>query len=209
MSRSTLSMPTIAAVPARIRRRLARLHRWWWVATALLAGAAAWGVVDAMTGAAAAQDAWGTPVDVLVVRRDVAAGQPLDTEIRSVPSTVVPDDALLAGEMPPGGSGAELVARHAIGAGEMLVAGDVEVGGVVGRIPDGWRAITVMEHRSSGAAIGERVDVVGDGLLIAVGAHVIEVTPAERLVTLAVESSAAPTVAAADATATITLLRRP
>lgn len=212
MSMSPMSMSPmsiLAAVTVRIRRGLVVLHRWWWVAIGALAGLAGWGVTEAIGDAAAAQEAWGTPVPVVIVRDDVAAGEPIDVDIRTVPSAVVPADGLIAGAASPVGTDGELVANHSLAAGEMLVAGDVERRGVVGRLPDGWRAITVLEHRPSGAAIGERVDVVGDGLVIASGAEVIDVVQGEQLVTLAVEASAAPAVAAADIVASITLLRRP
>lgn len=199
---------TMSHVSVGTRRRLVRLRRFWWLATALLAVAAGWGVHQAAQRAAAAEAAWGTSIEVVVVLDDVEAGRPMHVEARRLPLAVLPRDALPADELP-APAGEPPTARQPLGEGEIVVRSDVEAGGVVGRIPDGWRSITVLEHRPSGAAVGERVDVVGDGLVLTRDAQVIDVDEAAGHVTIAVLATDAPAVAAADALTTLALLRHP
>jgi hypothetical protein len=57
-----------------------------------------------------------------------------------------------------------------VSAGEIVTAVDVGRGGQAGPaalLPDGWAAVPIVESPAAGAPIGARVQVVGDGVVLA------------------------------------------
>jgi hypothetical protein len=99
-------------------------------------------------------------------------------------------------------------ARRRIGAGQVLTELDV-VGGPapLGLVPAGWRAVPIVESPTSGASVGDTVDVASDGVVIAERALVVGHHDDVTLV--AVPADRAPLVPLAASSGSITLLRLP
>jgi hypothetical protein len=164
-------MPSLQMLPVALRRLLARrpwIH-WLVVLTAAVAtGAALRERVNAIDDA---RQAWGDAREVLVARADTRPGEPLDVDVREMPSAVVPQDALERDA-----SRAQLVARQDESAGEIVTAVDVARGGQTGPaalLPGGWAAVPIVESQAAGAPIGARVQIAGDGLVLAADAIVV------------------------------------
>lgn len=181
-----------------VRRAVARRPWIQWIVIAGVAVAVAGTVGDAMAGVDAERAAWGETTTVWVAATDLRAGDRLVAERRVVPVAVAPAGA--AGE--PG----EALVRHAIGRGEIVSTLDLvtEASGLAH--PD-WLVAPIRESPPSGAELGERVQVVSDGYVLAddgvvVGFH-------EDVTLVAVEPDAAPLLPAAAETTRIALLRHP
>ena len=207
LSRRPLA-PPLPWRPALRRARRSILLRWALVA----ASAGAIAVEGARIGAAADAEraSWGTSVDVVVVRRAVAAGDTIrsgDVEVDAWPAALVPDDALRA--VPDGA-----MASAALVPGEALVARRVApagMGPVAARVPEGWRAVAVPTS-SSGLgpaapplAVGDRVDLLAPAP-VAVDAVVVAVD--DSSVAVAVPAADAPAVADALAASVVTVVLR-
>jgi hypothetical protein len=185
-------MPSLQMLPVALRRLLARrpwIH-WLVVLAAALATAAA--LRERVDGIDDARRAWGGSREVLVARRDTSAGEALEVDVREVPAAAVPQGAL-----DPSTSGSRPIARQDVSAGEIVTAIDVGRTGETGPealLPDGWAAVPIVESPAAGAAIGARVQVVGDGLVLAPDAIVVGYHDDVTLV--AVPAGVAPMVAA-------------
>lgn len=144
--------------------------------------------------------AWGDVATVHVATRPLAAGDPLVTEPLEVPVAVAVDTAIVD---PTG-----LIARQDIARGEVIVDVDVVAeSGPYAMTPTGWLVVPIVESPSSGGVIGDRVRVVGDGLVMASGALVVGHHDDVTLV--AVPEAEAAAIAAAGRAAGLTLLLEP
>lgn len=186
---------------ARVRRVLAH-HRWMrWVP--LVAGCS--GLVFAVhgysSGVDAVRDAWGETRTVWVADRDHEPGESLAASARELPVVAVPADAMSVDEPVDGRT-----VRQRVTSGEVVTDTDIAGRGTSSLIPDGWRAIAISEAPSSGASVGDVVDLVSDGVVIADRAIVID--HLDGAVLVAVDADAAPLVALAVDTG-VTILRTP
>jgi len=139
-----------------------------------------------------ARRGWGETRSVLVAREDARPGQAIDAEVRDVPAAIVPLAAL-----PGAAANDALIARQGVSTGEIVTAADVGRSGYEGAaalLPDGWAAVPVVESPPLGAAIGDRVRVVGDGIVLAPEAIVVDYH--DDVTLIAVPVDVAPTVAA-------------
>jgi hypothetical protein len=190
-------------VAARLRNVLAR-HRWlYWAAVLLLALGTALVVASATAAVDDARRSWGRTRPVLVATADLVPGDPLAgaTELRPLPVPMVPAAAL--GEPEPGA-----VARQHVGAGEVVVMVDVAAtAGPQALIPAGWSAVAVAETVPSGAATGDEVTAVAEGVVLA--ADAVVVGRSGDAVLVAVPAGEAPAVAMAAASGTLALLLVP
>lgn len=115
-----------------------------------------------------AQAAWGSTSPVLVAVGPIAPGDPLAGRVtpHRYPSALAPPGALA--ELPP-----DAVARQALDTGDPLRAADVAGTGPLALVPDGWVVAPVVESPRSGAEVGDRVQVVSDGVVLADSARVV------------------------------------
>jgi hypothetical protein len=125
---------------------------------------------ERVAGIDAARRAWGEGREVLVARRDTRPGEAVEIDVRELPAAVVPPGALgrEAGTQ-------SLVARQDVSAGEVVTAIDVGRAGAAGAaalLPDGWAAVPIVESPPSGAAIGARVQIAAEGVVLAADAIV-------------------------------------
>jgi hypothetical protein len=162
-------MPSLQMLPVALRRVLARRPwiRWIVVLTAAVATGAA--VRERVGAVDDARRAWGDTRAVLVARLDTKPGEPLVVDVRDVPSAVVPKAALEAGAT-------QLVARQDVSAGEIVTAFDVGRRGQAGPaalLPEGWAAVPIVESPATGAPIGARVQIAGDGAVLADDAIIV------------------------------------
>jgi hypothetical protein len=198
-------MPSLQMLPVALRRLLARRPWIHWLvvlAAALATGAA---LRERVAGIDDARRAWGDARAVLVARHDTPPGEALEVDVREVPAAIVPQGALDRGT-----SAERLIARQDVSAGEIVTARDVGRAGQAGPaslLPDGWAAVPIMESPAVGAAIGARVQVVGDGVVLAPNAIVVGYHDDVTLV--AVPADAAPMVAAGAQAGGVTVLLVP
>lgn len=185
------------------RRRLVARHprlRWLPVVAASLAVVAS--VATHQRRSVDVRDAWGTTTAVWIATDDLGPGAPLAVERRDVPLALAFDGALAADARPE-----EYLVRQQIVAGSIVAAVDVAQGdGLDALIPAGWRGVAIEESPSSGARVGDRVDVVSDGVVLASDALVAD--RRDGVVVVAVPSGSAPLVALAGRTG-VALLRVP
>lgn len=207
-----------------IRPRLPRRAIPWYVGAVLLALATGALVTTTLRRAADAEAAYGVTRPVVVVVREVAAGQVVDdddVEVRAWPSVLVPPGAL---DRAPTG-------RTALAA---LLPGEAVIGSrLSGPDAEGAAALLAVDERAVPVPvvvpglelrIGDRVDVLAGGAegggpagdlpigasgpdVVVAGATVVAV--AEESVVLAVPSRAAAEVAAALTTGPLVLALRP
>jgi hypothetical protein len=189
---------------AKIRRVLAR-HPWiYWAIVIVVAGAGAMAAASILRGVDEQRARWGETAVVLVARRDVAAGEPLDglTTQRRYPIEMIPPAAVTSVDV-------ESAARHRLAAGEIVV--DVDVAATTAPqalIPRGWLAVAVVEAVASGATVGEHVVVASEGIRLASDALVVG--HREGVTIVAVPDQEAATIAAASNSASgLALLLRP
>lgn len=189
-------------ITARGRRLVARHRslRWMPVLAASLA------VVSSVTAhhrrIDAERRAWGDTVAVWTAAGNLAPGDPLVAQRREVPVALVPDDVFAAEAIPD-----DQVARQHVADGTIITAVDVAAGGgPEALIPIGWRGVPIDEITISGASVGDRVDVVSDGIVVATSALVIRRDGGAMMV--AVPADAAPLVALANQSG-VALLRIP
>jgi Flp pilus assembly protein CpaB len=202
---------TLPPVPWRRAVRRARRSaalRWLLVAVAAAAVALEGSRIGAE--AAAERDAWGTTVEVVVVRRAVDAGDAItggDVAVEPWPEAIVPEGALRS--LPPGA-----VASAALLPGEAVLAARVAPAGsgpVAALVPTGWRAVAVPTSASGFGTpappleVGDRVDLLAPDP-VATGAVVVAVDDAA--VTVAVPADDAPALAEALAATVVTVVLR-
>ena len=100
------------------------------------------------------------------------------------------------------------VARQRIAAGEVITAPDVsERDGPRALVPEGWLAVAIVESPSSGAGIGDRVQIASEGTVISSDAVVIGFVDDATLV--AAPADEAPLLPAAAAAGGVALLLVP
>lgn len=187
--------PTVAA-----RRFLARHPSAYWVAVVVLAAGAAVAVHGEVRALRDARAGWATRAEVWVALSETEPGEPVRARRVEVPAALA---SPAAADDPRGG-----VARHRISAGEIITATDVgDLSGRLALVPDGWRAVSIVEAPRSAARRGDRVDVVSDGVTIAAAA--IVVGHHDDVTLVAVPADAGPLVALAGSSAAITLLGIP
>jgi hypothetical protein len=164
-------MPSLQLLPVALRRLLARRPWIHWLVVLIAAVATGTAVRERVAAIDDARRAWGDARDVLVARTDTGPGESLDVDVRAVPIAVVPQGAL-----EPGARQAQLIARQDVSAGEIVTAIDVGRDGQAGPaalLPDGWAAVPIVESPSAGAPIGARVQIAGDGVVLAGDAIVV------------------------------------
>lgn len=161
-------MSPLRLMPA-VRRLLVRrpwIH-WSLVVACSLATAAT--LLERVDRIDAARDRWGTTRQVLVASRDLAPGEPLAVTAHLLPDELVPESAL-------DDSHTESIARQHIAVGEIVTTADVgrrDLAGPLALVPDGWVAVPIVESPASGAAIGDQVQLAGDGMVIAPEAMIV------------------------------------
>jgi Flp pilus assembly protein CpaB len=194
---------------------LRRHPRLWWALTAVAALALGTAVASIVAGAEEVRAQWGASQTVLVARRDLPAGSPIDADdVEAVarPRALVPRGAL---RQLPGGQ----VASAAIVAGEVVVGSRLAPLGLTGlsaTLPSSSRAVAVPVDvgLAPPLQVGDRVDVLvalppeaagGGPPGFVVAADVLVVAVDEGAVTVAVEASAAPRLAVALGQGAVTL----
>jgi Flp pilus assembly protein CpaB len=172
-------------------------------------------VTSVLSSAQAVRAGWGDTRPVAVVRRAVDAGArlaPGDVEVVDWPDALVPSDAL--SHLPD-----RAIARVALADGEPLLATRLVRGGagrVAATLPSGTRAVAVPTAPGTAppVEVGDRVDVLvavapdaagGGPPGFAVATDALVVAVADDAVTVAVERSEAPRVAAALGMGAVTL----
>lgn len=154
------------ALGVRLRRVSARRPWLQWVAIGALAVAVAASVHDEMSRLDAARDALGRTREVLVSTRAVHAGEPVPWRRVDVPLGLLPDAPYEGGD--------HQLARHDIGAGEILVTSDVmAIDGPLSLAPSGWLVVPVVESPPSGARPGDRVRAASEGVVLVAEAIVV------------------------------------
>ncbi len=220
--------PVLPSRPRRslrpLRPRLPRRAVLWYLAAAALAAVTALVVQGALDRAARAEAAYGSTRPVAVVTRDVEAGTTLgpdDVELRPWPRALVPAEAL--GEAPDGRT-----ALVDLASGEPLLADRVsgsDGDGPAALLGPGQRALPVpLAVPGLALAVGDHVDVLAGGAagggptgdlpvdvtsadVVATDATVVD--PGQEVAVLAVDRTAAATIAAALATGPVVLALRP
>jgi len=196
-------MPSLHWLPVALRRLLARRPWIYWSVVTVTALACGFTVRQRIGDIDDARDAWGGARQVLVARRDTRPGELLEVDVRRVPVAVVPVAALRndAGD-------GSLIARQDVRAGAIVT--DVDVGRAghdvpAALLPDGWAAVPIVESPPLGAAVGARVQIVGEGVVLAPDAIVVGYH--DDVTLIAVPGELAPMVAAgADAGGVAVLL---
>jgi hypothetical protein len=186
-----MSFAQLASLPVRARRVAAR-HRWVRFLTPVLLGLGTYAiVVRADDAATAARSEWGDLAEVWVASAPADAGDELAAVRRAVPRGLVPDGAAPADRDVVGAT-----ARRPIGANEIVVVDDLDHRPApLALVPEGWLVVPIVESPASGAAVGERIVVATDGVVLAAEALVVEAGDARTRV--AVPAAPAPMVAAA------------
>jgi hypothetical protein len=172
---------------AHIRSFLARHRAVHWALVATVALAAGATVASRSAALERERRAWGASAVVWVATDDVIAGQAVIARRIEAPLTLVPATSVRAD---PTGT----AARRDIAAGEVLITS--AVGGDDDQVPPGWRGVAIPADETTLAVrVGDRVDVVAAGAVLATDGVVIEVLTAN--VVVAVDADAAPAVASA------------
>lgn len=184
---------------ARIRRFFARHRLVYWSLVA--AGAIGIGATFAVQSRqlADARASWGDTTTVWVAAADTSAGAELHVRARRLPVAMLPDDAI-RGSWPDGA-----VARQTVAAGEVIVDHDLSLARLA-LLPDGWRGVALaVDDTSAPVVIGDRVDVVAMGAVLAADGVVVQTTDAAVVVGVPPDVAAVVAAAALDRTATLTV----
>lgn len=185
-------MHSLQKLQVALRRLLARRPWIHWLVVLLAAIGTGLAMRERVASIDGARRAWGEARTVIVAQRDTTPGEVLEVGVRDVPAALVPLDAL---EVLP--ENAPLVARQDVSAGEIVTSADIGRSGEEGPaalLPDGWAAVPIVESPPSGVAIGARVQVAGDGVVLAPEAIVVGYHDDATLVAVPVD--VAPMVAA-------------
>lgn len=192
------------------RRLLARRPWIQWVVITAVAALVAGSVHARLQQVDRQRDSWGSTHTVLIATGLTEVGQPIDAERRDLPTAMVPDGALdpAADDADAARDAERLIARQLVGPGEIVTRLDVVAErGPQAITPEGWLAVPVVESPRSGAALGDRVQVASDGLVISADALVVGLL--DDVTLLAVPAAEAPLLPAASAAGALTLLLRP
>ena len=156
----------LVTTAAALRRMLAKRPWIYWLFVCFVALGVAASMLDRADRVDAERAAWGQSVTVFVTDRPHMPGDRLTAEARDVPSAVAPPGRITA----PDG----LFVRQHIGEGEIVThVGVVADAGPQAMTPNGWLGVPIVESPSSGAALGDRVQMVSDGVVIAPEAIVV------------------------------------
>lgn len=186
----------------RVRSFLAR-HRAAHAAAVLLPGVIAAAVVaNEVRQLTDERASWGERRTVWLAAVDLAPGQPVVASRRELPGAALPETALT--DDPTG-----LPVLQRVGRGEILTRLDVASSPLApSRFPTNARMVAVpVDEQSLGVTPGDRVDIVAGGVTLAEDGLVVAVAPSA--VTVAVDDSSAPLVAAAALDGTAALIGRP
>lgn len=187
------------------RRLLARRPWIYWLAVGALAVAAYAAVAEHTDAADRARAEWQTTTRVLVATVAVAPGDPLDgaTAARDWPATIAPPGAL--SDLPDGA-----VARQHLAPGDPLRGADVAgLAGPLALVPAGWVVAPVVESPASGAAVGDRVQVTSEGVVLADDARVVGFVEAGTSATVTLVATPSAVAALLPAAPDVALLRLP
>jgi len=193
-------MSPVATAAVIVRRILVKRPWIYWSLAAIAASGAAASLFDRSETIDAARDSWGDTRFVWVADHDHEPGAPLSAERVEVPTALV--SAASADDVD------GRIARQHIAAGEVIHDVDlVAPSGPQALTPSGWLAVPVSESPASGAAVGDRVHAVSDGVVIShdglvVGRH-------DDVTLVAVPADRAPALPAADDAGALTLLLVP
>lgn len=184
----------------------------YWLVAGLIALATALLVGRLVSAAAAERARWGEVRTTVVTTRAVAAGTGLRGHVaeRRLPAAMVPRGALAA--VPDGA-----VAAVDLAAGEVVVEARLAGAGrstVAARLPGGTRGVAVPTGNGLPVELGDRVDVLatfdpkdaGADPTVTVARDALVIAVGKDAVTVAVSTAAAPRVAYALATGTVTLV---
>ena len=186
-----------------VRRVLTRRPWVYWVVVVALAALLAASTQANLTEVRRVRDSWGDSTTVWVATSDIAPGQPVAGRVtlRQFATAMVPEDAVVAAEILG-------VARQQISPGEVITTFDLTAkDDQLALVPAGWVAVVVSESPRSGAAVGSKVRLAADGVVIAGEALVIGDVDGATLV--AVPEAVAPLVPVAAASGALSLLRVP
>jgi hypothetical protein len=187
-----------------IRRILAARPWIHWLLVAASGATVVWSVADHGRSVERARNEWGATREVWVAGSDLAPGDTIEVEARAMPVAMVPDAVVIF----VGDDSVEGVARQHVAEGEMLTLSDLAAADGPGAlVPAGWVAVPVVETPSSGASVGDRVQVASDGFVLSTDALVVGHFDQSTLVAVSGQEAAA--VAAADDAGALTLLLTP
>ena len=199
-SSSVSSSSFLSARAVAVRRFLVKRPWIHWLIVAVAATGAGAAMLERSDRVDAERAAWGETRRVWVAVVDHEPGDPLQVERRAVPRAVVADGAAE--------SVAGSAARQHLGAGELVHDSDLAAAtGPQAFAPPGWLIVPVIESPASGAALGDRVRVVGDGVVVSPEALVVGRHDGSSLV--AVPADEASAVAAFATHGGVTLLMIP
>lgn len=199
MSLHLLLQLRLGRVMVGVRRFAARHRLARWVPIVVCCGGLVFAVHTRTEQVDAARARWSDVHTVWAAAHAHRPGDELVVESVDVPAVAVPDGAA---DAVPDGS----VARQQLSRGEIVTTADLGGDGPLALVPDDHRALAVRESVASGAQVGERVDVVSDGLVITARALVLAVL--DDAVLVAVPTDDAANVALASDSG-VTLLRSP
>ena len=176
---------------AHCRSFLARHRRLYWCVVATITAIVALLAAQHQQRVESARRSWADPVDVWVAGRELAPGDDTQLERRSLPRAAIPDGALVADPGP------VAVLRH-LHRHEVATVDDV--GTATSRLAESGSRIVRVRTDELGAMVevGDRVDVVADGRMVATDGVVIAVTPGAVAVAVAAEQAAPAASAAHD-----------
>ncbi len=194
------SLFAVSAGAVAARRVLVKRPWIYWLVVAVAAAGAGASMLERSDRIDAQRAEWGNTRSVWIATADHAPGDPLSVERRDVPRAVVADGAADTVD--------GLAARQYIATGEIVHTTDiVALAGPQALTPTGWLAVPVRESPASGASIGDRVRVVGDGVVVSAEAVVVGHHDGSSLI--AVPTDEAPSVAALATHDGVTLLLIP
>jgi hypothetical protein len=171
------------------RRVLAR-HPWiYWAACLVVAGLAAMLAGRYVSALDTARHGWGTTGRVVVADVEHLPGEPLRAETVTMPLAVIPPGAVESFE-------AGTVVRQRITAGEIVVHADLAApSGPAALAETGTLVVGITDPLAAGARVGLAVQIASEGIVLADEGRVVGL--ADGVILVAVEASAAATVAAA------------
>lgn len=191
---------SVSAGAVAVRRLLVKRPWIHWLIVAAAAFGAGASMLERSERVDARRAAWGETRHVWVASVDHEPGDPLVAARRVVPRAVVADGAAetVAG----------LAARQHVSDGEIVHVSDVvALTGPQALTPAGWLVVPVIESPASGASLGDRVRVVGEGVVLSAEALVVGRHDGSSLVAIPADEAAS--VAALAGQGGVTLLMIP
>ncbi len=180
----------------RLRMLFARRPWLYWLIVGMCAIAVWLSVASAQAELTQKREAWGSTRDVWVATGPIAAGEVVRATVDEYPSAMVPPSAVPS--LP-----ANAVAARSIAAGEVIVAVDVAVTGLV---PAEWMVFAVPLDGAPALIRGNQVTVFGSGQQWCEG---MAASITESNVEIAVPQDCASSVSAQLALGAVTLARHP